>query len=122
MGIFKFLLGLKDVDVSGNMHVETLQKQFAENFGTQLRIYAKSKKGINTGKGAKPADPKATLASVSAENVMVESIVIKKNKTVGDIEKQFEKSMGIGIQIASPDGKKLAPNDIKLKDVAKVMS
>ena len=52
----------------------------------------------------------------------VESIVIKKNNKVGDIEKQFENSMGIGIQIASPDGKKLAPNDIKLKDVAKEMS
>ena len=30
--------------------------------------------------------------------------------------------MGIGIQIASPDGKKLAPNNIKLQDVAKEMS
>lgn len=55
MGILKFLLGLEDVEVNGNMHVETLQEQFAENFGTQLRIYAKSKKGINTGKGSRPA-------------------------------------------------------------------
>ena len=122
MGLFKYLLGLKDVEVNGNMHVQTLQKQFAENFGTQIRVYAKSTKGINTGKGAKPADPKATLASVSAENTKVGSIVIKKSKTVGDIEKQFVKSMGIGVQIASPDGKKLAPNDIKLQDVAKEMA
>jgi hypothetical protein len=122
MGILKFLLGLKDVEVSGNMHVNTLKTQFAENFGTQIRIYAKSKKGINTGKGSKPADENATLSSVSADDVKVKSIVIKKNNTVGDIEQQFADGMGIGIQIASPDGKKLAPNDIKLKDVAKEMA
>jgi hypothetical protein len=119
MGFLKFLLGLKDVEVSGNMHVNTLQEQFAENFGTQLRVYAKSSKGINTGKGARPADGKSTLASVSSDAVKVSSITIKKDNTVGNIEERFAKEMGIGIQIASPDGKKLAPNDIKLKDVAK---
>jgi phosphoribosylformimino-5-aminoimidazole carboxamide ribonucleotide (ProFAR) isomerase len=122
MGFFKFLLGLKDVEVNGNMHVSTLQESFAENFGTQLRIYSKTSKGINTGKGARPAASKATLASVSIDSVKVSSMTIKKNNTVGEIEDQFAKKMGIGIQIASPDGKKLAPNNIKLQDVAKEMS
>jgi|TARA_B100000315_G_C14591795_1_gene596276 hypothetical protein len=123
MGLFKFLLGLKDVEVTGNMHVGTLQERFAENFGTQLRIYTKTKNGtINTGKGAKPAKSNSTLASNSLEGVKIKSMIIKKSHSVGQIEDQFSKFIGVGVQIASPDGKKLAPNDIKLKDVAKEMS
>ena len=123
MGLFKFLLGLKDVEVKGNMHVSTLQERFAENFGTQLRVYAKTKDGtINTGKGAKPAKSNSTLASNSLESVKIKPMVIKKSHSVGQIEDQFAKSVGVGVQIASPDGKKLAPNDTKLKDVAKEMS
>ena len=94
MGLFKFLLGLKDVEVKGNLHVSTLQERFAENFGTQLRVYAKTSKGINTGKGARPASGKATLASVAIDSIKVSSMTIKKNNTVGEIEDQFAKKWG----------------------------
>lgn len=109
------VLGLKDVEVSGNMHVGTLQKNFKESFGTEVRVY----KGLNTGKGARKADAKATLASICGEGMKVKDIVIKKSHTVGDIEEQFKQQMGIGIQIMMPDGKAFAPNDMKLKDVSK---
>ena len=108
------ILGLKDVAVTGNLQVGTFKNRFSESFGTQIRVY----KSLNTGKGAKPADDKATLASVCSEGKKITSMTIKKNQSVGDVEELFKKNMGIGIQIMFPDGKKFAPNDMKLKDVS----
>lgn len=107
------ILGLKDIEVTGNMHVGTLQDRFRESFGTEIRVY----KGLNTGKGAKKADAKATLASVCGEGMKVAPITIKKNQSVGEIEQQFKDKMGIGIQIMLPGGDKFAPNDMKLSSV-----
>lgn len=118
MGFFKALLGLKDIDVAGNMQVATLQKKFYDSFGTQIRIY----KTLNTGKGSRPADGKDTLASIGDQTKKVQSMVIKKSKSVGEIEDEFKEIMGIGIQIMSPDGEKFAPNEIKLSDVLKNFS
>ena len=116
--LIKKLLGFQDIEVTGNMHIETLQKRFEESFDTKIRVYALTADGrINTGKGARPADSKSTLASNSLPSVKVKSITIRKNYTVGDIEKAFAEQMGIGIQIMSPDGSSFAPNDMKLKEV-----
>jgi hypothetical protein len=113
MNFFKTLLGLKDIDVTGNMKVYTLKEKFKESFGTEIRVY----KTLNTGKGSRPADDKSTLASIGDTSRKVESMTIKKSKTVGTIENEFKEVMGIGIQIMTPDGKNFAPNDIKLKEV-----
>ena len=119
MGILNMVLGLKDIDVKGNQVVRTLKKNFKESFGTEIRIYNPTKDGkINTGKGARPADDSYTLAKVSISKVT--DITIKKSHTVGEIENQFE-SIGIGIQIEQPDGS-LAPDKMRLKDVAKMGS
>lgn len=115
MGLMNIILGLKDIGVSGKMHVNTFQKSFAESFGTEVRVY----KGLNTGKGSRKADPKATLASICAEGMKIRDIVIKKNHTVDQVEQQFKDQMGIGIQVMLPDGKTFAPNELKLKDVSK---
>ena len=118
MGILGKVLGLKDVHVDGKQHVATLLKNFKESFGTEIRVYKPTKDGrINTGKGARPAGKKDTLATVSIEKV--EDITIKKSHKVGDIEDQFKNKLGIGIQIEQPDGS-LAPDDMRLKDVAKM--
>ena len=111
MGLFDKILGLKDVEVTGNMHVGTLRSQFKESFGTELRVY----KSTNTGKGSRPAGDKSTLSSICEKKL--KPITIKKNHRIGDIEQQFKDQMGIGIQIMLPDGKKFAPNEIKLKDL-----
>jgi hypothetical protein len=116
MGFLKnMVLGLKDLEVAGNMHVGTFQKKFKEAFGTEIRVY----KGLNTGKGARKADTNATLASICAKGMKVQDIVIKKSHSVGEIEDQFKVQMGVGIQVMFPDGQQFAPNDMKLKDVAK---
>jgi hypothetical protein len=116
MSFLKGLFGLKDIDVKGNMHVGTLKKDFKESFGTEIRVY----KTLNTGRGSKPADEKATLASIGDTSRKVEGMTIKKSKTVGEIEDEFKEQVGIGIQIMTPDGKDFAPNDMKLKDVSKI--
>jgi len=113
MGVFNSILGLKDVKVTGNMHTGKLRSQFKDSFGTELRVY----KSTNTGKGSRSASDTSTLSSICEKKV--KPITIKKNHTVADIEQQFKDQMGIGIQIMSPDGKKFAPNHIKLKEVAK---
>jgi hypothetical protein len=116
--VIKEILGFQDIEVTGNMHVETLKKRFEESFNTAIRIYGLTSDGrINTGKGARPADPKSTLASNSPPSMKIQSITIRKSHTVGDIEKTFAEQMGLGIQIMSPDGETFAPNDMKLKEV-----
>jgi len=120
MGIFKMLLGMEDIDVNGRMHVGTFQKQFKKAFGTEIRVYKPKADGtINSGKGAKSAPTKSTLASICAKGQKVEDLTIKKSKTVGDIEKEFAEKMGIAIQIMLPDGDSLAENSLRLKDVSK---
>lgn len=116
MGLLKALMGMKDIEVKGNMKVDTLKKQFKESFGTEIRVY----KTLNTGRGSKPAGEKSTLASIGDTTRKVESMTIKKSKSVGTIEDEFKEHMGIGIQVMTPDGKDFAPNDMKLKDVSKL--
>lgn len=123
MGLINRLLGMKDIEVDGKLHVGTFQKRFKEAFGTEIRVYkAKSDGTINTGKGARVAPAKATLASICAEGKKVKDLTIKKNKKVGDIEKEFAEIMGIGVQIMLPFGSDFAPDDMRLKDVAKLAS
>ena len=109
---------MEDINVTGNMHVSSLQGQFKKSFGTELRIY----KTLNTGRGARPAEGNSTLASIAAEGKKVENLTIKKGDSVDKIEDQFKNTLGIGIQVMLPDGKTFAPNDMKLKDVAKETS
>jgi|TARA_Y100000310_G_C20476228_1_gene712554 hypothetical protein len=118
MGLFNFVLGLKDVEVKGQTKVGTLKKDFKESFGTEIRIY----KTLNTGKGSRKADDKTTLAKICSEGKKVSDVTIKKSHTVGDIEDQFKNQMGIGIQIMGPVGEKFAPNDMRLKDIVKKMA
>ena len=123
MGFFDKLLGMQDIDVNGNLQVGSFTKRFKEAFGTEIRVYnAKSDGSLNTGKGAKSAPAKSTMANICAKGQKVQDITIKKNKSVGEIEEEFASKMGIGIQIMLPDGSGLAPNDMRLKDVAKLAS
>ena len=120
MGLLNMFLGLEDIEVNGKMHVGTFQNKFKKAFGTEIRVYkAKADGTLNSGKGAKSAPTKSTLASICAKGQKVGDMTIKKSKTVGDIETEFAKIMGIGIQIMLPDGSGFANNSVRLKDVAK---
>ena len=122
MGLLNMFLGLEDIEVNGKMHVGTFQNKFKKAFGTEIRVYkAKADGTLNSGKGAKSAPIKSTLASICAKGQKVGDMTIKKSKTVGDIETEFAKIMGIGIQIMLPDGSGFANNSVRLKDVAKAV-
>ena len=123
MGFLNKLRGMQDIDVNGNLQVGSFRKRFKEAFGTEIRVYtAKSDGSLNTGKGAKSAPAKSTMANICAKGQKVQDLTIKKNKSVGEIEKEFASNMGIGIQIMLPDGSGFAPNEMRLKDVAKLAS
>ena len=114
---------MEDIDVNGNLQVGTFKKRFKEAFGTEIKVYkSKSDGSINTGQGAKSATAKSTMASICAKGKKVQDLTIKKNKTVAEIEEEFALKMGIGIQILLPDGSGFAPNEMRLKDVAKMAS
>ena len=114
---------MEDIDVNGNLQVGTFKKRFKEAFGTEIKVYkSKSDGSINTGQGAKSATAKSTMASICAKGKKVQDLTIKKNKTVAEIEEEFASKMGIGIQILLPDGSGFAPNEMRLKDVAKMAS
>lgn len=111
------ILGMKDIEVSGNMHVNTLCAIFREQYGVGMRVYKLNSDGkIFTGRGAKKAEPNSTLASVSTGKVG--SITLKKSMTVQQVEDAFANSMGVGVQIEDAEGK-LANNQIRLSDLRK---
>lgn len=121
MGLLKSIknavLGLKDIEVTGRMRVSTLQAQFKEQFGTGIRVYKLNSAGqISSGRGARLAEPSATLASVSAGKVG--TITLKKNMTVKEAEDAFAEKLGVGVQIEDKDGA-LANNQVRLADLAK---
>ena len=82
MGFLNIILGMKDIDVDGKMHVGTFQKKFKEAFGTEIRVYkAKADGTLNTGKGSKSAPTKSTLASNCAKGQKVGDLTIKKQNS-----------------------------------------
>ena len=116
--MLKKLFGFHDIAVTGDMTVAELQHRFEESFGTQIRVYKPTAAGkINTGRGSRPAEPEAALASICTAGGEPPKITIRKSHTVEAIEKEFEEKMGIGVQIMTPDGTGFAPNYMKLKDV-----
>ena len=120
MSFLNKLFGMEDIEVTGNLQVESFQNRFREAFGTEIHVYTlKSDGTINTGKGARHAPPKSTLASICAAGTKVHGLTIMKSKTVGEIEQEFAVKMGIGIQILLPDGSGFAPNDTRLRDLVK---
>ena len=116
MGFIKKLLGMEDVEITDDMKISTLKSKFEEYFGTEIRGY----KTLNTGKGSRHADDKEALSNVGDASKKNRKKKKKKSMTVGEVEEKFKEKMGIGIQIMTPDGRKFAPNEMRLMDVVKM--
>jgi hypothetical protein len=96
---------MADINVTGKMKVKTLQNQVKQAFGCTLRVY----------KGARFADPEATLASIRAEDAPKSGeLEIRGNMQCGNFEDKFKETFGITTQIADPENAYLAPNEITL--------
>ena len=94
----KDTLTTADFDVKGNMKVKTLQKNFTDSFGCELRVY----------NGKRFAEKNHTIAKIRDSKI----------STTG--EKQFTESFGIKVQVAVPGNGGLAENSQTLGDVSRI--
>ena len=95
------------------MTVNTLKIRFKETFGKSLRVY----QGNNAGRGARFADDKLQLGTVSDEKGAIKSgseFDVTENMTVGEFETKFQEAFDIAVQVANEDDSKLLNNDDKL--------
>ncbi len=101
-----------DFDVQGNMRVKTLQKNFSESFGCELRIY----------NGKRFAEEDYTIAKIRDSKIVAtgEEFTIRASWTVDRLEKQFMESFGIKVQVALPENGGLAENSQTLGAVSRI--
>jgi hypothetical protein len=102
-----------EFEVESSMKVSELSKKFKNKFGLSLRIY----------KGKKIADDgRMTLNTLNQRttqtNVVFDStkLKIKASQKVLEVENMFLNFLGIVVQIADAENKKLVDNDLTLGD------
>ena len=103
---------MADFKLNGRMKVSSLKEQFNKCFGATLRVYT-------TPACKQFADDDATLASIRAEGFKGGELTVGGNLKVGNFEKKIQELYGIGVQVASADGKKLADNAATLVGAGK---
>jgi len=102
---FNLIPKIKNIRVTGNIKVATLKQQFKDTFGATLRVY----------NGQRFADDDATLASIRDEGHKgIAELDIHGNMKVENFELKFRDEMGIKVQVATPDNRKLVDNDMTL--------
>lgn len=97
---------MADLKIDGRLKVKTLKANFKAAFGATLRVYT-------TTACKQPASDDATLASIAGTKVSGE-MTAGGNLRVGNFEKKFAETYGIGVQVANRTNTKLADNDITL--------
>ena len=105
---------MAELSLDGRKKVKGLKEDFKKCFGATLRVYKSP-----TCKGAM-ADDNAPLASLRAEGKKGGEAKFGGNLKVGSFEQKVMELYGIGVQVATPDDKKLAPNDITLAAAGKL--
>lgn len=104
---------MADLSLDGRKKVKGLKEDFKKCFGASLRIYT-------TPSCKTPAKEDDTLASLRADGKPGGSCTFGGNLKVGNFEKKVQELYGIGVQVATPDDQKLAPNDITLAAAGKL--
>ncbi|MCM1336324.1 MAG: hypothetical protein NC187_04715 [Candidatus Amulumruptor caecigallinarius] len=104
---------MADLSLDGRKKVKGLKDDFKKCFGATLRVYT-------TPSCKSPAKDDATLASLRAEGKAGGACTFGGNLKVGSFEKKVADLYGIGVQVATPDNKKLAPDDITLAAAGKL--
>ena len=108
----KDTLTTADFDVKGNMKVKTLQNNFSNSFGCELRIY----------NGKRFADKNHTIAKIRDKKISTtgEEFKIRASWTVDRLEMQFSESFGMKVQVALPENGGLAENSQTLGAVSRI--
>lgn len=98
---------MADLQITGQMKVKTLQKQFHDVFGLTIRLYD----------GRTFADPEKTLAQVRKKKGE-KDISVAKNMKVGNFENKLLEVFGLKAQVAGSDDSYLCDNDDTLNGAA----
>jgi hypothetical protein len=104
---------MAELSLDGRKKVKGLKEDFKKCFGATLRVYTTPTCKV-------PAKDDATLASLRAEGKPGGASTFGANLKVGSFEDKVAALYGIGVQVATPDDKKLAPNDITLAAAGKL--
>ena len=101
----------EDFNVESTMKVNDLCKKFKENFGLALRVY-KGKQIASDGRMTlKSLDERTTKTSVNFDS---ETIKLRANMRVSEVEKRFLENFGIVVKIADIENKKIISGNITL--------
>ncbi|MDO5609056.1 MAG: hypothetical protein Q4G08_11445 [Capnocytophaga sp.] len=102
-----------DFEVKSTMKVTELTKHFKANFGLSLRVY-KGKQIASDGRMTlKTLDKRVTQTAVNFDS---DKMKIRATQTVGEVEQMFLDNLGIVVQIADLENKKLINNALTLGD------
>ena len=90
--------------------VQSIKKQFSEEFNCNLRIYH----------GAKFADDKMKISDLSKTDNPGGELELGARSRVENVEKYFMETFGIKVQVSNADDTKLADNDMTLTQAGKL--
>jgi len=100
--------------VAPNKKLKTISAEFKKAFNLTLAFY----------KGVTLADPEMTLAALNSKTtkdvkMSADGLKIKGSMKVGDVEKLFDQSFGVTVQIKDKAGKTCVPNGITIGQAAR---
>lgn len=104
---------MDSLQINRSLRVGTLREFFLENFYTTLRVYK------NVSAKGPLADDNATLGSIMAPGASFGNVYVDPDMRVGEFEKMFADSMGIGVQVANANNTELLDNNLTFNDIAK---
>lgn len=103
-----------EFDVAPNKKLKTISSEFLKTFNVSLVFY----------KGKMIAEGSLTLAGLNNKtaknvNAKADGIRVKANMKVGDVEKLFDTTFGVTVQIKDAGQTKLVPNEITIGQAAR---
>ncbi len=100
---------MSTIKVIKSSSVKSIKAQFSKEFNCNIRIY----------NGQKLAEESMKIADLSKKDAAGGELEIGPKSKVGNVEKYFQESFGIKVQISNQDDSKLAPNDATLNQAGK---
>jgi hypothetical protein len=98
------------IRVTKSSSVQSIKRQFTEQFNCNIRIY----------KGNKFADDKTKISELSKTDSAGGELDLGARSRVENVERYFKETFGIKAQISNADDTKLAENSMTLTQAGKL--
>jgi hypothetical protein len=98
------------IKVTKASSVQSIKRQFKKEFDCNIRIY----------KGNQFADEAMKISELSKTDDPGGELNLNARSKVENVEKYFDQTFGIKVQISNADDSKLAPNEITLTQAGKL--